>query len=288
MGLIAGSCVPLAQTLLVSVDPASNPSLNLTPDGETATLTLDEALTAVPLVLVRPFPGASGPLTYHFRIAREAGGPVLNETGETAPGAARDPAAPVELRFPETALAAERWTVSLRVRPPGTVDTARLRLVSSSPGLIPALITALTLAILGWLAASLGALHWIRTEAGRPVPEDGAPGGSAELERIWTVGCHLSALLGYVLPFGHLIGPMAIWFSKRRVYPGLERAGRDVLNFQLSATVYVLAGLFLSFFLIGVPVLFAVVVFHFTMVLYASLSAQRGTGFSYPLTMRFI
>jgi uncharacterized Tic20 family protein len=160
---------------------------------------------------------------------------------------------------------------------------------TANPGLMPALLTSLVLAILGWLAACLGALQWIRAEAAHPARiADHRDGPGGDQERLWTAGCHLSALLGYLLPFGHLIGPLAVWLSKRHTFPAVEQAGREALNFQLSVTLYVLAGLLLSFFLIGLVVLFLVVVFHFTTVLYASLLAQRGAEVHYPFTMKII
>jgi uncharacterized Tic20 family protein len=144
------------------------------------------------------------------------------------------------------------------------------------------------LAILGWLTASLGALQWVRAEAARPIASADAVPPHADEERLWTTGCHLSALLGYLLPFGHVVGPLAVWLAKRRTFPAVEQAGRNVLNFQLSITLYALAGLFLSFFLIGILVLFLVVVFQFSTVLYASLRAQRGLDVRYPLTIKLI
>lgn len=289
MTLIVGSCIPLGDALRGATD--SGPAaLRLLTDGRAVDLELAEPLTAVPLVRVEPRSG--GVVDYTLSITGTSGETVLREAGKadldrSAAGLGDRGNEPVALRFPKIPLAAGHWTIRFQARPPAAVaDTAELRLVTASPGLVPGLVTALTLAILGWLSASLGALQWIRAEAGRPLT--GPDAGDGERERAWTVGCHLSALLGYVLPFGHLIGPSAIWLLKRRALPGLERTGRDVLNFQLSATLYVLAGLFLSFFLIGVVVLFAVVVFHFAVVLHASLRAQRGEPVKYPLTMRFI
>lgn len=293
MGLIAGSCAPLVQTIASGVNSTPVQTLDLQPGGGISVLALAEPLTSVPLILVEPGAGPalppSGAFEYSLSITGTSGRVLMREAGESAlvsstggrPGA-------LELRFHEITIPRGRWTVRFEAGPAGSIAAAELRLRSASPGLIPGLMTALVLAILGWLAASLGALHWIRTEARRPVAGNGGGDCRAGQERVWTVGCHLSALLGYLLPFGHLIGPSAIWFLKRHALPGVEQAGREVLNFQLSATLYMLAGLFLSFFLIGLVVLFLVVVFHFSMALYGSLRAQRGADVRYPFTIRFI
>ncbi len=290
---MVGSCVPLAQTFWPG-DTAPVQGQALAPDGGPAELVIAEDLTAVPVILVTPAPGASPPggtsLPYSFSIRRPDGEVLLRESGTAAAfeasGAA--PAATLRLRFPALAIPEGRWTVRFDAGPAGgAIQGVEMRLLAPSPALIPALMTSLVLAILGWLAASLGALQWIRAEAARP-PAGDAPATGGDPGRAWTVGCHLSALLGYILPFGHLLGPLAVWLSKRQAFPAVERAGRDALNFQLSITLYVLAALLLSFFLIGIAVLFVVVVFQFAAVLYAALRAQRGLDVAYPFSIRFI
>lgn len=286
IGLIIGSCVPLGQTLW-SAQTAPAHRLALPPGNSPATLEIDETLTASPVVVIEPYPGvadtAGEPLAYALSIREESRGVLVDERGTVSVRPTL-----LRLRFPEVTIPAGDWAVRFDAHDgAGLIRGAELRLIAASPGLMPALMTTLVLAILGWLAASLGALHWIRAEAARP-GADGLATDRDEQARLWTVGCHLSGLLGYLLPFGHLLGPLAIWLSKRDVFPAVEQAGRRVLNFQLSVTLYVLAGLVLSFFLIGVAVLFTVAVFHFAMVLYASLRAQRGLEVSYPFTIRFI
>lgn len=293
IGLIAGSCVPLAQTFWTT-DAVPVQRLALPPGDGAAALDIAEDLTAAPVVLIEVLPGIAGKtLPYSFSIRDASGSALVEETG-TAVLASADPGPggsampPLRLRFRELSIPAGGWRVELDVgTAAGLIQGMELRLLNPSPGLMPALMTTLVLAILGWLAASLGALQWIRAVAAHPA---GAGDGTADHERVrlWTVGCHLSALLGYVLPFGHLLGPLAVWLSKRHTMPAIEPAGRSALNFQLSVTLYVLAALLLSFFLIGIVVLFVVVVFHFAVVLYAALRAQRGLDVVYPFSLRFI
>lgn len=292
IGLIAGSCVPLAQTFWAA-DAAPVQRLAL-PPGDAAALDIVEDLTVVPVVLIDVAPDITGrTLPYSFSIRNASHGTLVEETGK-APLPSADPvpgssAMPqLRLRFRELTIPAGSWRVELDAgTAAGLIQGIELRLLNPSPGLMPALMTTLVLAILGWLAASLGALQWIRAAAARPA-RGGDGTADDERVRMWTVGCHLSALLGYVLPFGHLLGPLAVWLSKRHTMPAIEPAGRKVLNFQLSVTLYVLAALLLSFFLIGIAVLFVVVVFHFAMVLYAALRAQRGLDVDYPFSLRFI
>lgn len=291
IGLIIGSCVPVAQTFRAG-EPAPVRQMTLAPGGGSATLSVAEDLTVVPVLLLAPAPGApeSG-LPYLFSI-RDAGGDALIQESGTA--AFRPPVdggrgpATGQLQFRAITIPAGSWTVQFDAGPAAeSIGSVTLQLRELSPGLMPALMTTLVLAILGWLAASLGALQWIRAEAARPAPA-GPEAARADQARVWTVSCHLSALAGYVFPFGHLLGPLAVWLVKRDVFPAVERAGRSAINFQLSITLYILAGLLLSFFLIGIAVLFVVVVFHFSFVLYAALRAQRGLEVAYPFSIRFI
>lgn len=296
IGLIAGSCVPLAQTLWLDAGGGAGPRVSVPPLGGEASLDVSASRYAAPVIRVEAFPALAGNappvLRYSFSIAGDSGGTLVDESGtaslNSASAAGRAPA--LELRFDGIAIPAGQWTVRFDTGPARElIRSIELRLEPASTGTLAALMTALILAILGWLAASLGALYWIRAEAARPagaVAEDAS--AAAGQERLWTVACHFSALLGYLLPFGHVIGPLAVWLAKRRTLPGIERAGREALNFQLSVTLYVLAALFLSFFLIGLVILFAVVVFHFATVLYASLRAQRGLDVRYPLVIKII
>lgn len=295
IGLIAGSCVPLAQTFLGA---GSAPLQRLAlPPGDAAPLHVADDLTVAPVVVINVLPdiadAAAPTLPYSFSIRDASGGVLVEESGmavlasaEQRTGERGSPQ--LRLRFRELTIPAGSWRVELDAGSgAGLIQDVELRLLDPSPGLMTALMTTLVLAILGWLAASLGALQWIRAAAARPAGEGD---GTADDERVrmWTVGCHLSALLGYVLPFGHLLGPLAVWLSKRHSMPAIESAGRSALNFQLSVTVYVLTALLLSFFLIGVVVLFVVAVFHFAAVLYAALRAQRGLEVDYPFSLRFI
>jgi len=297
MIVVLGSCVPLAKLAFTGGQPNAGEALALSLEGEPVTLHLAETITFTPVVMIEPRPvheRFTPVIRYTLEIAAPSGKAELREAGSarmtSVPGALDGAPGSLALRLPETTLAAGDWQVRFDAgRAAPAIREAKLRLIGSGPGLIPTLLAALTLAILGWLTACLGALQWIRAEAARPVGEPATANmAAAPEERPWIVGCHLSALLGYVVPLGHLLGPMAIWLAKRNEYPGIEQTGRRVLNFQLSVTVYVLAALFLSFLLIGLVLLFLVVVFHFSVVLYAALYAQRGEDIHYPLSMKFI
>ena len=100
--------------------------------------------------------------------------------------------------------------------------------------------------------------------------------------------CHLSALLGYIIPFAHVVAPLVIWNARRSTVRGVDDAGRESLNFQLTVSLFGLIGIILSAIFVGLVMLFVLVVFHVSMTLFASVRAQRGEEVRYPVCIRII
>ena len=74
-------------------------------------------------------------------------------------------------------------------------------------------------------------------------------------ERQWALICHLSALSGYVIPFGNLIAPIIIWSMKKDEFPMVDAHGKEVINFQISMTIWMIISGVLIFLLVGIPLL---------------------------------
>ena len=106
---------------------------------------------------------------------------------------------------------------------------------------------------------------------------------------IWGMLCHLTALLGIVgIPFGHILGPLAVWLFKKTAYPFVDEQGRESLNFQLSMTVYALVAALLIYFKFGMFLLLLIAGINAILVLLASIKALNGESFNYPFKIRFI
>jgi uncharacterized Tic20 family protein len=119
---------------------------------------------------------------------------------------------------------------------------------------------------------------------------DGEPEMSSVVdrqERMWATVCHLISYVGYFLPMGNVFGPLAIWLWKREEYPLVDDQGRESLNFQISMTIYVLVAGLLSLVVIGIPILIGLMVWDFVATIIASVRANDGERYRYPLTMRF-
>jgi uncharacterized Tic20 family protein len=106
--------------------------------------------------------------------------------------------------------------------------------------------------------------------------------------RTWAMFCHLGAFAGYIIPFGHIIAPLIIWLIKRDESPLVADQGKESLNFQLSMTLYaIIAGLLIVIF-IGFILLFALMIFDVIMVIIATVRANAGEKYRYPLSIRFV
>lgn len=132
-----------------------------------------------------------------------------------------------------------------------------------------------------------------------PIPPEGAdshdddalpPGFPSDSERNWAVFCHLGGFALYLLPFafGHILVPLVIWLTKRRESAFIEENGREALNFQISVTIYAIGAGVLAFLLIGLPLLFALAVFQFVLMVIASVRASQGEVYRYPFTLRLL
>lgn len=106
--------------------------------------------------------------------------------------------------------------------------------------------------------------------------------------RTYGMLCHLAALIGYVIPLGTIIGPLVVWLLKKESSEFVNDQGKEALNFQISCMIYIIVSAILCLILIGVVLLIAIGIFHLIMVIVASVKANDGVRYRYPLTIRFI
>ena len=100
--------------------------------------------------------------------------------------------------------------------------------------------------------------------------------------------CHLSALGVFVFPLGNVIGPLIVWLVKKEESPFVDDQGKESLNFQISFTIYCLVASILILVAIGVILLIALGIAFLILVIIASIKANEGEEFRYPLTLRLI
>ncbi len=124
-----------------------------------------------------------------------------------------------------------------------------------------------------------------------PFAEYQAPpaGAGTSDEHTWAMLCHLSALAAYVgIPFGNIVGPLIVWLVKREESAFVDDQGKEAVNFQISMFIYGVVAALLILVLVGIVLLPALLVFNLVMIVVASVRANRGERFRYPLCIRFL
>ena len=99
---------------------------------------------------------------------------------------------------------------------------------------------------------------------------------------------HLSALSGYIVPFGSIIGPILVWQIKKHEMPAVVAHAKEVLNFQISCIIYLIVCIPLIAVLIGIPLMVVIGIGALVCVIIASMKANDGITWKYPLTIRFL
>lgn len=107
-----------------------------------------------------------------------------------------------------------------------------------------------------------------------------------EEERKWAFICHLSGYSGIIIPFGNILVPVIIYAIMKDEYPLIKDQGKEIINFQISMTIYlVIAGL-LCIILIGIPILLALVLLSIVLPLVGALRSKKGFRYRYPINLR--
>ncbi len=107
-------------------------------------------------------------------------------------------------------------------------------------------------------------------------------------DRTWDILCHITALAGFVFPFGNIIGPLIIWLIKKDQIPSVDAHGKEAVNFQISMTIYYIVSLIMVFVVIGFFLLFAVMLANLILIILATVKASNGEFYRYPATIRLI
>ena len=120
------------------------------------------------------------------------------------------------------------------------------------------------------------------------VKEAGSP-QSAKDEQNWAMICHLSALAGFVIPFGNVIGPLVVWQMKKDTMPLVDQHGKEALNFQITVAIAAIISMVLMLVIIGVFLLMIVALGGLVMTSLAGIKVANGElNYKYPFALRLI
>lgn len=129
-----------------------------------------------------------------------------------------------------------------------------------------------------------------------PEPPPAAPpvmSGATNEERQWALFTHLSALLGFLVPFGNVLGPLIFWQLKKNESSFIDDQGKEALNFQITFTLVMLGliviGTILMIVLIGIVFYIAAFIAGIAWLVLSILGgirANNGEYYRYPWTWR--
>ena len=107
-------------------------------------------------------------------------------------------------------------------------------------------------------------------------------------ERTWGLLAHLSALVGFVIPFGNLLGPLIVWQVKKNEMPFVDDQGKEALNFQITVALAAIVCFVLMIVVIGALLLFVVGIAALVLTVIAALKANNGEYYRYPFSLRIV
>ncbi|MBN1808815.1 MAG: DUF4870 domain-containing protein [Planctomycetes bacterium] len=107
-------------------------------------------------------------------------------------------------------------------------------------------------------------------------------------EKQFAMFCHLASFAGSFFPAGNIVGPLVLWLIKKDEMEFVDDQGTEVLNFQISITIYSVVALLLVFVVIGIPLLIGLVIFDIVVTIIGAVKANAGERYRYPLSIPFI
>ncbi len=126
-------------------------------------------------------------------------------------------------------------------------------------------------------------------------PSTPTPGSPESQARTWNMLCHLSALAGFIIPFGNILGPLLVWQIKKNEIPSTNIHGKAALNFQITVVIALLAGIavavVLSFFCVGfllIPVVMLIGLAGLVFAIIAGIKANNGEDYKYPFSLELV
>ena len=132
-----------------------------------------------------------------------------------------------------------------------------------------------------------------------PTPDPISDGLPNHEEKQWATFAHLSALLGGLLTsavggWGVFLGPLVIWLVKKDTMKFVDDQGKEALNFNITVAIACFALLLLSIVTLGVGLLLAIPLWviigiaWLVLTIVASIKANNGEYYRYPMTLRLV
>ena len=99
---------------------------------------------------------------------------------------------------------------------------------------------------------------------------------------------HVSQLAGYILAGLGFVAPVILWVMNKDNNVKVDFVGKHIINFMISMFIYAAISGVLCCILIGIPMLVALGIMHLVFVILATIKANNGETWRYPLTIDFL
>ncbi|MBB5206947.1 DUF4870 domain-containing protein [Chiayiivirga flava] len=118
-----------------------------------------------------------------------------------------------------------------------------------------------------------------------PPPVDGVP---TQEQRQWGLFTHLSALVGLIIPFGNILGPLVFWQIKKNEWAFADDQGKEAVNFNITVAIAGIVCFLLTFVLIGLLLLPILGIAWIVFTIIAAIKANEGVYYRYPWILRLV
>jgi uncharacterized Tic20 family protein len=99
---------------------------------------------------------------------------------------------------------------------------------------------------------------------------------------------HITALAGFIIPFGNIVGPLVVWLIKKDSSPFVDDQGKESLNFQITVTILAIVSTILIIVIIGIFMLMLLGLVSLILIIVATIKANNGERYRYPFSIRLI
>jgi len=99
---------------------------------------------------------------------------------------------------------------------------------------------------------------------------------------------HVSQFAGIILLGFGFLAPVILWVINKDNNAKVDSAGKHIMNFMISMLIYYAISGVLCCLLIGLPMLFALGILQIVFVIIATIKANNGETWRYPLTIDFL
>lgn len=107
-------------------------------------------------------------------------------------------------------------------------------------------------------------------------------------DRGFNVLLHLSQYCSLVVPFSGIVVPILLWSTYKENDPIVDQHGKNIINWAITSSIYLIASIILLFVFVGVFLIFIVIVLYFIFPIIGAIKADADEVWEYPMTIRFI